>query len=34
MPEPIKDFFTFFKTRPITLGCFGLGCFLVGALFF
>lgn len=34
MPDNVKAFFQFFKTRPLTLGCYGLACFLIGAAFF
>jgi len=34
MPEPVKEFFTFFKTRPVTLSLFGFACFALGALIF
>lgn len=34
MSEAIKAFFQFFKTRPITLGCYGAACFLLGAVIF
>lgn len=32
MKEKIKGFFTFFKERPVTMGCYGVACFALGAL--
>jgi len=34
MPESFKAFFQFFKTRPLTLTCFGAACFALGAFLF
>jgi len=34
LKDKVKGFFTFWKTRPITMGCYGAGCFALGFLFF
>ena len=34
MPAFIKAFFTFFKARPVIMACYGIACFLIGAVIF